>query len=205
MCLLAHVTVCGRCKSSVPFTRPAPVTPSRPRRLQGAMYLVFALTATLCLVVAAGAAASWPAMVKPALVILLLLTLLGWAAAAALTLLLRGGSDACVALEPLLLSLADGKPLLVYLLSGSGGSLLTVLSSTLGADSGLDVAAAAVTAGEALSGVEAALAPWPALQAEAAPAMEAAAAHLGALILRLSELEAAAGYPAFHAVSWWEH
>lgn len=70
------------------------------------LYATFSLLAATALLTAAGTAAAWPAVVKPALALLLLGTLLGWALGTAATLLLRGGSDVCTTLEVLLLNLS---------------------------------------------------------------------------------------------------
>lgn len=175
------------------------------------MYLIFSLLAAFSLVTAAGAAASWPAMAKPALALLLLLTLLAWLLATVLTLLLRAGSDVCAGLEPLLLRLAGGGTIVSYYLLGprsAGGTgntgstgILSLLSDTFGGNSGLGVEAVAAAANQTLADLQTSLQAWPPLAAAVVPAVDSVAAELDLLIVRVEELNAAASYEAVHPVS----
>lgn len=102
-----------------------------------ALFIVFGLLAGLAVLIAVGTLVDWPAPVKPLVLINLILLILAWLVVLALTAVLRLGSDVCANVEAgaiRVLGAGDASALVTYYMTGVGGSVFAVLSSSLGID-----------------------------------------------------------------------
>ncbi|KAL4448506.1 hypothetical protein ABPG75_005725 [Micractinium tetrahymenae] len=175
-----------------------------------ALYIAYALLSGLAVLVAVGTLVDWPAFVKPLVLLLLILLVLAWLIVAALTAVLRVGNDVCVNVEAKVLAMVgdsslslgggsgDVSALVSYYLTGTGGTVLDIIQSTMG----LDVTASLDQANSTLIDLQAAINANPALASGFGSDVAALQTLFANVSASVDSLVLALSYASFHPV--WE-